>query len=323
MDFRSVGIKMTRLADAVASVIVGRRETIEYVVVALFAGGHVLLEDVPGTGKTVLAKTLARAVGGKFSRIQATPDLLPSDITGLSVFNQRTGEFEFVRGPAFANILLVDEINRATPRTQSALLESMEEGQITEGGVTYALEDPFFVIATQNPIETQGTFPLPEAQLDRFLMQLSMGKTDEAEAMEILDRFIGGSPLEQVEPCLEAAEIATDRAVIAAVHVSPPVRQYIAALTQATRAGKDVLLGASNRGMLRLLRAAQALAVLRGRSYVLPDDIKALFLPVYRHRVIFSGAAGFLTADAEARVGELLRSVPAPTEDAGSFEAPE
>ncbi|NLB38349.1 MAG: MoxR family ATPase [Clostridiales bacterium] len=282
---------------------------------ALIAGGHVLLEDVPGTGKTVLAKSLARSLDCAFSRIQFTPDLLPNDITGASVYSMQTGEFTFRRGPVFTHILLADEINRATPRTQAALLECMEERQVTEGGVTHALERPFLVLATQNPVEIQGTFPLPEAQLDRFLMRLTPGYPSSEEAMTILDRFITEEPLETLAPVATREEILAAQDGFRQTMVSDAIRAYIVALCEKTRQGETVRLGVSPRGMLALLRASQALACVRGRDYVTPDDAQALAVPVLSHRIIVRGL--FAGGDAaRAVVNEALTSVPVPTEQA-------
>lgn len=307
----------SRVQDNVKRVIVGQGNTTELLMTALIAGGHVLLEDVPGTGKTVLAKSLARSLNCAFSRIQFTPDLLPNDITGASVYSMQTGEFTFRRGPVFTHILLADEINRATPRTQAALLECMEERQVTEGGVTHALERPFLVLATQNPVEIQGTFPLPEAQLDRFLMRLTPGYPSSEEAMTILDRFITEEPLETLAPVATREEILAAQDSFRQTMVSDAIRAYIVALCEKTRQGETVRLGVSPRGMLALLRASQALACVRGRDYVTPDDVQALAVPVLSHRIIVRGL--FAGGDAaRAVVNEALTSVPVPTEQADS-----
>lgn len=296
----------------IARVIIGREQETTLLLTALFAGGHVLLQDVPGTGKTTLARALARSVGCRFSRIQFTPDLLPSDITGMQVYNRQTGAFSFIKGPAFTNILLADELNRATPRTQSALLECMQERQITEGGVTYTLDAPFFVIATQNPIEAQGTFPLPEAQLDRFLMCVTMGYPTDEESVAMLKRFSGNEPLEQLSPVADGAQIVRACAACAQCDVSEDVMRYIATLCRAARDPNKVLLGPSPRAMLALMHACQAYACMDGRDYVVPDDVKALAVPVLAHRIILRGVAG--TGGGPAFLRDLLAHVPVPTE---------
>ena len=317
MKIEQIGELARKVRENIARVIVGHEDALELMMTALICGGHVLLDDVPGTGKTVTAKALARSVDCAFRRIQFTPDLLPSDITGQSIFNQKSVEFEFRAGPAFTNILLADEINRATPRTQSALLECMEERQITEGGVTRSLPDPFFVIATQNPVESSGTFPLPEAQLDRFLMRLRPGYPDSAGELDILNRYIRNDPLAELEPVVTAAELIDARASYSAVRVSEPVRRYIVAVTEATRVHPEVTLGVSPRGMLWLLRAAQVHAAISGRDYVLPDDIKRLAPPVFAHRLVTRTAYG-AGGRAEELVGEILQSVVVPSEDPAS-----
>jgi len=286
MEISGIAAMAKKIKENIEKVIIGRSSELELIVCALIAGGHVLLDDVPGTGKTVTAKALARSVDCRFSRIQFTPDLLPSDVTGMSVFNQKEFCFEFREGPAFTNVLLADEINRATPRTQSALLECMEERQITTDGVTRKLAKPFFVIATQNPVETSGTFPLPEAQLDRFLMRIKQGYPDTEGELAILDRFINDDPLASIEPVASAADIVDAQRSYQSVLVSEPVRRYIVALTEATRVLTDVTLGVSPRGMLWLMRASQALAAVSGRDYVLPDDVKKLAVPVFAHRLV-------------------------------------
>ena len=293
---------------------VGKSDEIELIITALICGGHVLLDDVPGTGKTVTAKSLAKSMACDFKRIQFTPDLLPSDITGMSIFNQKESVFEFREGPAFTNILLADEINRATPRTQSALLECMEERQITVDGVTRALAEPFFVIATQNPVESSGAFPLPEAQLDRFLFRLNLGYPDTLGEMAILERFINNSPLEELESVATGSEIVEAHAACRKVEVSEPVRRYMVNLTEATRNAADVSLGVSPRGLLWLMRACQAYAAVQGRDYVLPDDVKKLAVPVFAHRIITRTGYGVAGKAAQV-VSDLLRAVPVPTED--------
>lgn len=285
--------------------IVGKQDAIRLVLVALLSGGHALLEDVPGVGKTLLAKSLARSIDGKFQRIQCTPDLLPTDVTGTNIWNPRTGEFEFLPGPVFANVLLTDEINRATPRTQSALLEVMEEHQVTIDGMTRAVPDPFFVIATQNPVEYQGTFPLPEAQMDRFALSLSLGYPSEAEELQMLDRL--GQAIAELQPCLSLQTVQQLRWLCAQVKVEKPLRQYLVDLVRATRQDEEVLLGVSPRGTVSLHRAIQALAFLDDRPYALPDDVKFLAPHVLSHRLIPTGGR-----KAKEIVERLLHSVPVP-----------
>lgn len=305
------------LADAlranIAKVVVGKEDVVDKVLAALLAGGHVLLEDVPGTGKTLLSRALAASMDGRFSRIQFTPDLLPADVTGMAVFSPKSENFTFKPGPIFANIVLADEINRATPRAQSAMLECMEEKQVSSDGTTYPLPAPFFVIATQNPVETQGTFPLPEAQLDRFMVQLSMGYPTREEQTAILQRFMQESPQESLRPVTNAEQIAQAQKAVRSVRVAPELLDYIGALCEKTRALDDALLGASPRAALALMRVSQSLAAIRGRDYVTPEDIKTMAEPVLAHRLILRTAYGRRGRAAEA-VGEVLASVPVPTE---------
>ena len=305
------------LADAlranIAKVVVGKEDVVDKVLAALLAGGHVLLEDVPGTGKTLLSRALAASMDGRFSRIQFTPDLLPADVTGMAVFSPKSENFTFKLGPIFANIVLADEINRATPRAQSAMLECMEEKQVSSDGTTYPLPAPFFVIATQNPVETQGTFPLPEAQLDRFMVQLSMGYPTREEQTAILQRFMQESPQESLRPVANAEQIAQAQKAVRSVRVAPELLDYIGALCEKTRALDDALLGASPRAALALMRVSQSLAAIRGRDYVTPEDIKTMAEPVLAHRLILRTAYGRRGRAAEA-VGEVLASVPVPTE---------
>ena len=312
MEYRQIASLAEKLNKSIGQVIVGKEKETELILTALLAGGHVLLEDVPGTGKTTLAKSLAKSLDCAFSRVQFTPDLLPADITGMRVYSQQTGEFTFIKGPAFTNILLADEINRATPRTQSALLECMEERQVTEGGVTYRLEAPFLVIATQNPIETQGTFPLPEAQLDRFLMRLSLGYPTTDEAVMLLERFIHAQPLQDVKPVAQSAEVKEAAELIKTCAVSQDVMRYMAALCEAARDPNKVRLGPSPRALLALMRCCQALAAIRGRDYVIPDDVKELAVPVLAHRMVLRGISYQLTS--EDFIRDLLERVNAPTE---------
>lgn len=292
-----------KLTDNIAQIFVGKDVSVRLVIVALLSGGHVLLEDVPGVGKTLLAKSLARSINGKFQRIQCTPDLLPSDITGTSVWNQRDQVFEFVPGPIFAHIFLADEINRATPRTQSALLEVMEEQQVTVDGETRLVEKPFFVIATQNPIEYQGTFPLPEAQMDRFALSLSLGYPSAEEELQMLQRQ--GSNLDDLEPSLSPKDVLELQHQVSKVKVATPLQQYILNLVRASREDEDVRLGVSPRGTVALQRTTQALAFLEGRDYAIPDDVKLLAPYVLSHRLITSGGR-----KEKMIVERILRSVP-------------
>lgn len=306
-----------RIVNNVEQVIVGKRRIVELVLVALLCRGHVLIEDVPGTGKTMLAKSIARSIGSSFKRIQCTPDLLPGDVTGVSIFNQQTREFEFRPGPIMAQIVLADEINRATPKTQSALLEAMEERQISVDGVTHALPQPFIVLATQNPIEYEGTFPLPEAQLDRFLLRVHLGYADRLDEIAILKRQREGHPLETLPTVVDMNDLLHLQEVIKQVHVDDLIVEYIVALTTATRDHGDVYLGASTRGALALYRAAQAWAALNGRDFVTPDDVKVLAQPVLSHRLIVSPAARVRNVTAQTIIDEVLAAVPVPGARAG------
>ena len=306
-----------RIFQNVEQVIIGKRNAVELVLVALLCRGHVLLEDVPGTGKTVLAKSIARSLGGSFKRIQFTPDLLPSDVTGVAIFNQQNREFEFRQGPVFAQIVLADEINRATPKTQSALLEAMEERQITVDGITYGLPAPFIVLATQNPIEYEGTFPLPEAQLDRFLLRLHLGYPDRLDEIAILRRQRQAHPLDALAIVAEMDELLMLQAAIKEVYVDELIEEYIVALVTATRHHEDVYLGASTRGSLALYRTAQAWAAIRGQSFVTPDDVKIMAGPVLGHRMLVSPAARIHAVTAGAVIEAILNAVPVPGARAG------
>ncbi len=296
--------------ENVAKVIVGKREVIDLLLVALLCEGHVLLEDVPGVGKTMLARALAVSLGTQFKRLQCTPDLLPNDVTGVSVFDQKSGKFHFIPGPAFTNILLADEINRATPRTQSALLEAMGERQVTVDGVTRPLIRPFLVIATQNPIEYEGTFPRPEAQLDRFFLKTSLGYLDEASESQMLLNLGHEHPIEAVQPVVEGGVVPELAQQVWQVHVDETVRQYIVRLTAATRQHKDLLLGASPRGSLALYRGSQAWAALQGRDYVLPDDVKRLVVPILAHRCLVHPESGLRGVRSQEIIMHLLNNTP-------------
>jgi len=305
-----------RIVENVARVIVGKQHPVELLMVALLADGHVLLEDVPGLGKTLVAKSLAKSIGGAFRRVQFTPDLLPSDVTGFNIYNQQACQFDFQPGPVMTNILLADEINRTIPRTQSSLLESMEERQVTVDGKTYPLPHPFFVMATQNPIELEGTFPLPEAQLDRFLLKIRLGYPEKDEEIAILERFQEEDPLLQLEAVADPGQVVELQRTRKTMHISAPVREYIADIVRATRNHPALRLGASPRGSLGLMRAGQALAALRERDYVLPDDIKSLVLPVLTHRLILKEEERLRGETPEHLLEEIIHQipVPAPTE---------
>ena len=309
MDARAIA---QRIVDNVERVIIGKRDQVELAVMTLMCGGHLLIEDVPGVGKTILARSLARSSGCSFSRIQFTPDLLPMDVTGVSIFNQKTGDFQFRPGPVLSQIVLADEINRATPRTQSALLEAMEERQVTVDGVTYRLPQPFMVMATQNPIEYEGTFPLPEAQLDRFLIRLELGYPAVHDEVTMMDRQVHSHPLGELEQVCQPEEVIALQSAVREVYVDALIRQYIVALVDSTRKHASVYLGASPRGSLALQRLGQARALLEGRDFVLPDDVKALAYPALGHRIILNAQArvkGVTTAQVVAECLERL-SVP-------------
>ena len=314
-DIQSFG---KRLITNLEKVIVGKRPTIELIVTGLLCQGHVLIEDVPGVGKTVLARSLAKSLGCSFNRLQFTPDMLPSDVTGVSIYEQAKQTFEFRPGPVFAQVVLVDEINRATPKTQAALLEAMEERQVTVDGKTHPLPKPFMVLATQNPIEYEGTFPLPEAQLDRFMMRVRMGYPSPDDEIEVLNRQQLRHPIETLEAVIKTKELLEAMDDIRKVYVSEPVKRYVVDLINRTRENTDVYLGASPRGSLALFRTGQAMAALAGRDYVLPDDIKELAVPVLAHRVIVGPAARLRELSAEKIVREILENLPVP---GGDFQA--
>jgi len=315
-----------RLIGNLEQVIVGKRHSLELIVIGLLCQGHILIEDVPGVGKTMLARSLAKSLDCSFSRIQFTPDMLPSDVTGVSIYNQQKRAFEFRPGPIMGQIVLADEVNRATPKTQAALLEVMEERQVTVDGVTHLLEPPFMVLATQNPIEYEGTFPLPEAQLDRFLMRVRIGYPSASEEMKIMSGQQLRHPIETLKPVVKIKDLLAAVKAVREVYVSPAVQRYIIDLVGRTRQSSDVYLGASPRGSLALFRAGQARAALHGRDHVLPDDIKALAIPVLGHRVIVSPAARLRELSADRIVDEILHSTPVPGGDykasAGSRQPP-
>ena len=303
------------LSDNIRRVIVGKEAVTELLLTSLLARGHCLIDDVPGVGKTKLANALARSLGIDFKRIQFTPDLQPADITGIYFYNQKEGEFQFRPGPVFTNILLADEINRAVPRTQSSLLEAMEEQQVSIEGTIFPLDPPFMVIATQNPLELEGTFPLPEAQLDRFLMKIDMGYPSVAEEVEILSRFKQSDPMEDLEPVLDGAAITQLRDEVAQVHLTQDLMNYIAVLAKATRENRHLRLGLSPRGSLALMRACLAYAYIQGRDYVLPDDVKYLFPYVAGHRLILEYDSEYAESTKGELIQEILAQVRVPTED--------
>ena len=312
MDPSAVQAVARLVGDNVERVVVGKRHEVLLVLVALLCRGHVLIEDVPGVGKTVLAKAVARSIGCTFKRIQFTPDLLPSDVTGVNVFNQQSGRFEYRPGPVVAQLVLADEINRATPKTQAALLEAMEEGQVTVDGVTHILPDPFVVLATENPIEYEGTFPLPEAQLDRFLIRMSMGYPGRKGELEMLERQHRAHPLDSLQQSARVEDLTRAQAAVREVHVAPPIVEYVVSLVEMTRKHDDVYLGASPRGSLALYNASRAWAALHGRDFVTPDDVKIMAEPTLAHRIIVNPAARIKNVDSRVVVSEILATVPVP-----------
>lgn len=306
--------KIQALRENIQKVIIGKEDTIDLLMTALFAKGHVLLEDLPGTGKTKLAKSMAMSIGGDFSRIQFTPDLLPSDITGLNIFDREKNDFVLRKGPVFTNILLADEINRATPRTQSGLLECMEEKQVTIDGEKYVLAEPFLVVATQNPIETAGTFQLPEAQMDRFMMKLSMGFLSKKQEIEVLQCYREADPIESLAKVLEVDDIVNMQKEANEVYVHRSIMEYIASIVEGTRKDTGIIMGVSTRGSLALLKAAKAYAYIQGRDYVVPEDIKALAIPVLAHRIALN--YGYRKeADNVQKMKEVLDKQVVPTEE--------
>lgn len=306
-----------QLLENVEKVIVGKTDAIRLTITGLLCQGHILIEDVPGTGKTMLAKSIARSIGGTFSRIQFTPDMLPSDVTGVSIFNQKTNEFEYRQGPIVAQIVLTDEINRATPKTQAALLEAMEEHQITVDGKTYPLPEPFLVLATQNPIEFEGTFPLPEAQMDRFLLRISLGYPGTNYEVRMLTNQQLHHPIDDLDQVIEIAELLSAQEAVRRVTVTDEIKRYIVGLVETTRGHGEIYLGASPRGSLALFRTSQARAAILGREYVLPDDVKALAVPALAHRLIVGSAARIREVDAVDVIEEVLEKVPVPGGEVG------
>jgi len=311
----------TKIKTNLEKVIVGKSQTIELVVIGLLCQGHLLIDDVPGVGKTVLARSLAKSLGCDFSRIQFTPDMLPSDVTGVSIFNQVSREFEYRHGPIMAQIILADEINRATPKTQSAMLEAMEERQVTVDGVTYPLPKPFLVMGTQNPIEYEGTFPLPEAQLDRFFMRVRMGYPSLMDEVKVLELQQLQHPILNLQPVASVEELLHNQELVKTIYISPPVKRYIVEVVRATRENSDVYLGSSPRGSLGLFRAGQAMAAIQGRDYVLPDDIKFLSEFVLAHRMVVQPASRLRNLTADQIVREIVDNLPVPGGDLSAKQA--
>lgn len=303
---------MQRIADNIGKVMVGQSGAAKLMVVSLAAGGHVLIEDVPGIGKTTMANALAKSIGVSFNRIQFTPDILPSDITGFSMYNPKTGEFEYKQGIIMSNIVLADEINRTSPKTQASMLEVMEERHVTVDGVTYNVPEPFMVIATQNPVEYMGTYPLPEAQLDRFLMRITMGYPKSDDEVNILYRFMKENPLDELEPVADGNQVKELRKQVRDIHVDRAIGEYIVEIVQSTRRQEHVALGCSPRASLYLMRASQALALFSGRDYVIPDDVKSLVIPVLAHRVILKQEAKLRKITAESILSDIVKNIRVP-----------
>lgn len=304
-----------RLTENIGKVIIGKDETVKMLIAAMLSGGHVLLEDVPGSGKTMLAKTLARSIDGEFKRIQMTADLLPQDITGINFYNMKSAEFEFIKGPVFSNILIADEINRATPKTQSGLLEAMEEGQVTIDGKTYALSDIFMVLATENPVDTQGVFPLPEAQIDRFAVKLSMKYPSHSDMIQIMKVHMGKKVLEEIEPVATTEDITMAMEVIRNVRMTDELVEYVVNIVEKTREDERIILGISQRGALSLIAVSRSIAAMNGREYVLPDDIKNAAVYVLAHRIILKNSERIKENATQLIIEEILSQIPVPTED--------